>query len=284
MKIEGTRIILTGASSGIGAGIADKLASMGAKLVLANRNKENGDKMLSELKAKYSTEVVFAATDMANLRDVKALHDFAISSFGGYDVLINNAGFGSKPFTQEIEDETDNWINTLHADYIGPIYLSRLAMSHWAKRLFRGVVINSGSTAGFGLHQDLSYGVSKSALHFATQTVDALLQRSENRAVANCCRMNTISIGAVFTDAFARRFKSPEDALNDKWWGRVIRQLGGWIPMHLMVSHYIQVILDDSIHGKVFVALGEKLIQSEPAPAGKYQLPMQALPERKTKL
>lgn len=161
MKIQGNTFILTGASTGIGNALAHRLASRGANLVLANRNAEAGLKLLNELKAKYNLtdkQVIFQQTDVAKVEAVKALYDATIKAFGTYDGVINNAGYGGKPLLDEIESETDTWIESLNANYVGGILLARLSMSHWAKNNKTGVIINSGSTASFGLHMDLSCG------------------------------------------------------------------------------------------------------------------------------
>lgn len=104
----------------------------------------------------------------------------------------------------EVEAETDTWIESLNANYVGSMLLARLSMSHWAKNGMTGVIINSGSTASFGLHMDLSYSVAKSGLNFATQSIPEMLKRSKNPNIAKCARIATLAIGIVFTDAFAR--------------------------------------------------------------------------------
>ncbi|KAI9030303.1 hypothetical protein DFJ74DRAFT_702627 [Hyaloraphidium curvatum] len=287
MKIEGSTFLLTGASTGIGNAIAHRLASRGAKIMLANRNAEAGTKLLNELKEKYNlsdSQVAFKQTDVANLDAVRALHEATLQKFGTYDGLINNAGFGSKPLLDEIRDETDNWIESLTVNYIGAMLLSRLAMSHWAKKRKTGVIINSGSTASFGLHMDLSYSVAKSGLNFATQSITAMLERSTDPAIQNCARVNTLAIGIVFTDAFARRFKNEEEVMKDGWWGRIARSFGGFTSMELMVDRYIQLIEDDTQKGKVYIVLGKELKDAPPHPPGEYYLPMQKLPERKSKI
>lgn len=98
-------------------------------------------------------------------------HLQTLDHFGTLDVIINNAGYGGKHLVDEIQDETDEWIESLNANYVGAMQLIRLAMSYWAKNRKQGVVINSGSTASFGLHMDLSYSVAKSGLNFATQSI-----------------------------------------------------------------------------------------------------------------
>lgn len=110
-----------------------------------------------------------------------------------------------------------------------------------------------------------------------------MLERSTNPAIANCIRINTLAIGIVFTDAFAKRFPNEEAVMKDPWWGRVAASFGGFTSMELMVQRYIDIIEDDSVKGKVLVVLGKELMDAPAHPTGSYMLPMQQMPPRKVK-
>src|SRR5690554_7836339 len=89
--IQDKVIIITGASSGIGAATAKELAAKGAKLVLAARRESR----LKELQAEISgagRKVKYKVTDVASLEQMEALANYALNEFGTIDVMVNNAG------------------------------------------------------------------------------------------------------------------------------------------------------------------------------------------------
>ncbi len=89
--LNGRRILITGASSGIGRALAQQLAPMGAKLVLAARSEDK----LTELSATLPGTHLVMPTDVTKDDDRQRLLDQAVDRFGGLDVLINNAGIAS---------------------------------------------------------------------------------------------------------------------------------------------------------------------------------------------
>ncbi len=88
-------ILITGASAGIGAGLAQLLATrfMGIRLVLAARNIEKLEGV-AEICRKAGAEVLIVPTDMAQVEEVQALAQAALTNFGRVDALVNNAGYG----------------------------------------------------------------------------------------------------------------------------------------------------------------------------------------------
>ena len=88
MSIENKVVVITGASSGIGAATAKLLASKGAKVVLGARREDR----LQELSQTIGDNAVYQVTDVTERAQVKALIDLAVSKFGRVDVLYNNAG------------------------------------------------------------------------------------------------------------------------------------------------------------------------------------------------
>lgn len=89
--IQDKVIIITGASSGIGAATAKELAAKGAKLVLAARRESR----LKELQAELSvtgSEVKYKVTDVSSFEQMEALAAYTLKEFGRIDVIVNNAG------------------------------------------------------------------------------------------------------------------------------------------------------------------------------------------------
>src|ERR1700684_1004895 len=89
--LQGRRILITGASSGIGKALAQQLAPLGAKLVLAARSEDK----LKALADSLPGDALVVPTDITREEDRQHLFDEAVAKFGGLDVLINNAGIAS---------------------------------------------------------------------------------------------------------------------------------------------------------------------------------------------
>ena len=97
-------IVITGASSGIGAALAEQLAARGDRVVLAARSRDE----LDALAARLGPNAHAIATDVTKRPDVERLRDGAIAALGGVDVWVNNAGRGlSKPTLQMTDAEFD---------------------------------------------------------------------------------------------------------------------------------------------------------------------------------
>lgn len=94
-------IVITGASSGIGAELARQLGTQGHRLALAARR----EKELSEVASQSGTEAITVVTDVRRLSDIEQLRDRTIEAFGHIDVWINNAGRGIGKSVLEITDE-----------------------------------------------------------------------------------------------------------------------------------------------------------------------------------
>lgn len=91
MTVKNKVVVITGASSGIGATTAKQLASNGAKVVLGARREERLAALVDEIKA-AGGQAAYQVTDVTKSADVQALVKLAQTQFGGLDVIFNNAG------------------------------------------------------------------------------------------------------------------------------------------------------------------------------------------------
>src|ERR1043166_1267442 len=102
-NLAGRRILITGASSGIGRCLAQQLAAAGSRLVLAARSEDRLHEVARSL-GRPADDVVVVPADITREADQQNLFEEAVTHFGGLDVLINNAGVASwAPFADSTE-------------------------------------------------------------------------------------------------------------------------------------------------------------------------------------
>jgi short-subunit dehydrogenase len=160
--------VVTGASSGIGAGLAEMLAAEGARVVLAARRGERLEKVAAGIR-QAGGAAVSVVTDLADDSSLDRLLDTARAEFGPVDVLVNNAGFAVwKPLEATTAAE---WDHTFAVNVRAAAYLCGAVLPGMAARRF-GRVINIGSEAGVAIVPGLAaYCVSKHALAALTEVI-----------------------------------------------------------------------------------------------------------------
>ncbi|MBE7024792.1 MAG: SDR family oxidoreductase [Ruminococcaceae bacterium] len=177
--------ILTGAGGGIGSAIAEALFSCGCRLVLMGRNEEKLKKVAN------GRACLILPGDICDEEYIRETVGTTVSTFGGIDVLINNAGIAqSKAFEEISMDEYDRIMNT---NARAPFLMCRTALPY-LKKSAQGTIINIASvTAHHGYALQSVYSASKHALLGLSK---ALAKEYYQKGV----RVHVISPGAVFTD------------------------------------------------------------------------------------
>jgi short-subunit dehydrogenase len=160
-RTAGRTIVVTGASSGFGRGVALRLGEYGANVVLAARRTKELEEVAAQIKASGGQALV-VTTDVSNSEDVRRLADEAVKAFGKIDVWINNAGVGSiGPFWDVPVSD--------HARVIDVNLKGVLYGMHAAIKLFRsqgyGVIVNTGSVESeVPVAYHASYAATKAAI------------------------------------------------------------------------------------------------------------------------
>jgi len=215
----GDRVALvTGASGGIGAAIARKLAANGVRVMLHYRGNAAAAQAVAAEIAAAGGEAALQAADLADPAQAKALVEATVARFGRLDILVNNAGILADGVVSFMSDE--QWQKSLAVNLSAPFYLTRaaampMARGHW------GRIVNITSDAGrMGSANRANYAAAKEGLVGFT--------RSVARELAGVgVRVNAVSPGFVDTAMTAglnerkradlmkeipvRRFGRPED-------------------------------------------------------------------------
>ena len=179
------RIVVTGASSGIGEATAKQLAEKGHQLVISGRRLDR----LQELEKTFPNQVKSILCDVRDEAQVKAMMDLCVAEFGGIDVLINNAGMGV--FDPLIDAELADWHLMIDVNVKGLLNCVHFALPHLIAS--NGHLINLGSVASHNVFANS--GVYASTKH-------AVLAISESLRIEHGqdIHVTTISPGQVNTE------------------------------------------------------------------------------------
>jgi short-subunit dehydrogenase len=159
--MQGRRIILTGASEGIGRALALELAGRGARLALAARDRERLESLAQECRARGG-DARALPTDVTNAQDCEWLIDETVKAFGGIDVLVHNAGITMWSRFDALRD-LSIFERIMDVNYFAPVRLTALALPHL--KASKGLLVAVASLAGItGVPERSGYAASKHAM------------------------------------------------------------------------------------------------------------------------
>lgn len=158
-ELAGKVAIVTGGASGIGAATAELFVEEGAKVVVADVNAELGE----QLTAGLGDAAAFKQTDVSDPDQIQELVDFAVSTFGGLDVMFNNAGVSSS-FNRFLQDDLSDLDRVMAVNLYGVMIGSQRAARYMAEH-GGGSIINTSSIGGLtGGGPPIAYRTSKAAI------------------------------------------------------------------------------------------------------------------------
>ena len=209
--------IITGATSGMGKGIARKLSEQGASLVLSGRNHERGTALEQELQAQ-GAQAVFLAGDVTDIDYNRQLVTAATDRFGTLDGVVTNAGkLGLGSITEVAPEE---WHKTFETNVYAVYYLLKYALPELQKSPRAAVVVNASIAAFRSFPNHPAYCASKAALlAFARQAARDY----------SPIRINSICPGPVDTPLIwdsAKAFPDPEQAVAAAGDATLMKRLG----------------------------------------------------------
>jgi short-subunit dehydrogenase len=175
VRLDGARVLLTGASRGIGEATAYELAAAGAIVTLVARRKTALEKVAARVRD-HGAEAHVVAADMSKEDAVLAMVAEAEKAMGGIDVLVNNAGLGLSAPVADIEPADLRYV--LEVNLIAPHVATRAVLPKMLKRR-RGAIVNVGSVASHIATPDLGgYSATKFALKALSDALRMELQGS----------------------------------------------------------------------------------------------------------
>jgi 3-oxoacyl-[acyl-carrier protein] reductase len=171
MKLAGRTAIITGASLGLGAAIADQFAAEGASLVLCARNADELEAQRARLAAAHpKVRIVAQPADVAKKSEIDSLFAAASREFGRIDILVNNAGvYGPMGAIETID--WDEWVQAIAINLNGLVYCCRKAVAAMKPQHYGKIINLSGGGATNPLPGISAYAASKAAVVRFTETL-----------------------------------------------------------------------------------------------------------------
>jgi len=242
-QLTGKVALVTGASSGLGAAVAQLFAQRGATVFGVARDTGRMSAVFESVPGGS-----FASADITSPQACRDAVEQCVQRFGRLDVLVNAAGFHQMRHTAEVTD--DDWAYDLAANLSGPFYLCRAALPHLLKSA--GNIVNVSSVAGVeGEVYSAGYCAAKHGIVGLTRALAVEFTRER-------LRVNVVCPGGMLTPQVTE-FAAPEDADF-----KLIMRIAA--PRGLMEPHDVATVIaflasDDAaaVHGTVYVIDNGKL-------------------------
>ncbi|MEO8559901.1 MAG: SDR family NAD(P)-dependent oxidoreductase [Rhodospirillales bacterium] len=162
LGFAGKSVLITGGGSNIGRGIVLAFAAEGARIVLADIDREQADATAGLARERHAAEVTVLQCDVSKLDEVQRMAEAAENSYGSIDVLVNNAGW-ERP-TYFSEQQPDYWARVIAVNLMGTIHCTKAALDRMVNRR-SGAVVCISSDSSFGEKRNTVYGAAKGGVN-----------------------------------------------------------------------------------------------------------------------
>lgn len=208
MTLAGKRVLLTGASSGIGRETALLLGRKGARLALAALDREGLDSVSAEIRS-GGGEVVTYPLDLTRPEAVESVAAGTLDALGAVDILVNNAGRNS--FTPYSDEAPASIEASLRVNLLAPMLLTRRLLPHFLERQ-EGRIVNVGSVFGsIGFPYFTTYSVTKFGVRGFSEALRRELRGTGVTVVYVAPRATRTPMNSAFEEAAAAARMSMDD-------------------------------------------------------------------------
>lgn len=199
-------VVVTGGTDGIGKALVDKLLGMGARVATCGRNYDK----LYQLQAEYPSAFLHTmVADVSSENDCRRFMETTIKSFGGIDILINNAGVSMRALLKEATTEVIKKV--MDINFYGTVYCTKYALDSIIER--KGTIVGVSSIAGYrGLPGRSGYSASKFAVQGWLEAIKTELMGDGVHVMWVCPGFTTSNIrNAALNKDAASHGKTPMD-------------------------------------------------------------------------
>jgi len=233
MPEAGGTALITGASSGIGEAFARALAGRGVNLILVARRAHRLEKLAEELASAHHIQAEPLVADLTSERDLETVRRRLLET-GNLELLVNNAGFGSRGRFWESDREAVERMHRLHV--LAAVCLMRAALEVMGPKA-RGAIINVSSVAGFSATPGgAAYCATKAWMNTITEAVALELE-----AAGSPVRVQALCPGFTYTE-FHDVIGADRSSIPRSWW--------------MQADQVVAASLEGLAKGKVFVVPG----------------------------
>ena len=192
-RLEGKVCLVIGSTSGIGEGIAIKMAEEGCKVVVTGRREDRGEAIVKKITEAGNT-ATFCKLDVTDTASCQACIDYTVATYGGLDILCNNAGVAMAATMEDLDEALwDKHYNTNIRSYF---VITKAALPHLIASKNGNIIFTSSMAAIKPFDQQFAYGSTKAAVsHFCRMLGISYADKG--------VRVNAIAPGVIDTEILA---------------------------------------------------------------------------------